>query len=491
MLVIAKKTPKPSELAEWMATVPGFLESGTYVDGERTKLYWFQEAFMQSTSNFRAVLKARQVGFSFTFAAESLANAMLKETHSSIFVSFNLDDAVEKIRHAEALYESLPLAWKKRRITQNKTSLEFEDPQGHRTIIRSLPCREPRGKGKTDIYLDELPFMQRPAAIYQAALPLIARGGGRMVVGSTPLGTIDIFHDIITNTQKYPIYERYIVPWWHCPEFCRNVTKARVEAPSLTTQERVHQFGTPAIRDILNGMALDAFMQEFECEFVDDQVSYLPWEMIQKASRDRDQLPYVDDVLDLHKLAIRGPLYAGFDVGRRRNASELIVVEQLGERFQVRCMQTLDKAPFQQQFAVLSHLVAKRADLVRLCIDATGLGMQLAEDVVARYKHKAEGVNFTAALKSEMAGDLKIALEGNNLYIPADRDLMLQLHSVRKVVTTAGNIRLDSEHDEAHHADKFWALALALHAEGSKPKRTVLRAPVAGARTVVGGYTPR
>jgi phage FluMu gp28-like protein len=63
-----------------------------------------------------------------------------------------------------------------------------------------------------------------------------------------------------------------------------------------------------------------------------------------------------------------------------------------------------------------------------------------------------------------MAHQLKIDFEGKNLEIAADRDLMLQIHSVRKTVTVAGNIRLDTEHDDKHHADMFWALALARHA---------------------------
>jgi phage FluMu gp28-like protein len=38
------------------------------------------------------------------------------------------------------------------------------------------------------------------------------------------------------------------------------------------------------------------------------------------------------------------------------------------------------------------------------------------------------------------------------------------LHSIRRVVTTANNVRFDADRTEQGHADRFWALSLALHA---------------------------
>jgi phage FluMu gp28-like protein len=38
---------------------------------------------------------------------------------------------------------------------------------------------------------------------------------------------------------------------------------------------------------------------------------------------------------------------------------------------------------------------------------------------------------------------------------------MYQIHSIRKKVTGANNTVYDTESNEKHHADMFWALALA------------------------------
>lgn len=484
--VVVKETPTPSALREWaanrLATVPGFIEGATSVDDRPTRLYDYQVALMTSTSRFRAVLKSRQTGLSFVMAAEALAKAHLKREHTGIFVSYNLDDATEKIRHAAMLYESLPAKWKKKRVTDNKTSLEFEDGQGRRTRLVSMPCREPRGKGKADVNLDELPFMRNAQKIYTAAIPIISRGGGSMTLGSTPLGKSGIFYEIVSGEgEQSKQYETIRVGWWDCPEFCTDVTAARALAGTLSTDEMVERFGTETLKAIRASLDLESFDQEYGLCFVDAAVAFIPWDLIQAATRDADELPVVriaartkDEIsvdgalADLDALGTTGPLTAGYDVGRRRNASELIVLEQVGSRFRERLHVTLPQTDFDLQEDMLLGLLARRPDLYRLCIDESGLGMQLAEKVVKRYPSRAEGITFSAPTKSVMAHQLKIDFEGRNLELAADRDLMQQIHSVRKVVTVAGNIRLDTDHDDKHHADMFWALALARHAAATQ-----------------------
>jgi phage FluMu gp28-like protein len=75
-----------------------------------------------------------------------------------------------------------------------------------------------------------------------------------------------------------------------------------------------------------------------------------------------------------------------------------------------------------------------------------------------------EAVTFTNAVKSDLATTLRRAFEDRQLRIPIDQQVREDLHSVRRIVTAAGNIRFDAERDQASHADRFWALALALHA---------------------------
>ena len=50
--------------------------------------------------------------------------------------------------------------------------------------------------------------------------------------------------------------------------------------------------------------------------------------------------------------------------------------------------------------------------------------------------------------------------------MPPDRDLQRDLHSVQRVVTAANNVVYEVSQDEGErsHADRFWSIALAIHA---------------------------
>ena len=72
-------------------------------------------------------------------------------------------------------------------------------------------------------------------------------------------------------------------------------------------------------------------------------------------------------------------------------------------------------------------------------------------------------IMFTNKSKEEMDYNLRTNFEDKSVFIPNDHDIREDLHSIRRVATKAGNIRFDADSAEVNgHADRFWALALAL-----------------------------
>ena len=63
-----------------------------------------------------------------------------------------------------------------------------------------------------------------------------------------------------------------------------------------------------------------------------------------------------------------------------------------------------------------------------------------------------------------MAYGLRTHFEDRTVFIPKKHEIREDLHSVRRITTTANNIRFDADRSDSGHADRFWALALALHA---------------------------
>ena len=68
--------------------------------------------------------------------------------------------------------------------------------------------------------------------------------------------------------------------------------------------------------------------------------------------------------------------------------------------------------------------------------------------------------------------------------LPLDRELAYQIHSIKRKVTAAKNLTFDTERNEQHHADKFWAWALGIWAltGGQRQVLEAGRSPLAGWR---------
>jgi phage FluMu gp28-like protein len=125
---------------------------------------------------------------------------------------------------------------------------------------------------------------------------------------------------------------------------------------------------------------------------------------------------------------------------------------------------TMQRETFEAQEATLYPLLAL-PQLRRCCIDNTGLGRQFAERAQSKFgKYRVEPVNFSAQVKEELAYPVRAAFEDRSVRIPASPEIRADLRAIQKETTTAGNIRFTADRGANGHADRFWALALALHA---------------------------
>jgi phage FluMu gp28-like protein len=158
------------------------------------------------------------------------------------------------------------------------------------------------------------------------------------------------------------------------------------------------------------------------------------------------------------------------DIARRRHLSVIWGIERLGHGLYTRIYKVLEKAPFRHQREALFEIL-KHPKMRRACIDATGLGMQLAEEAQEKFgRYRVEAITFTGPVKDDLASTMIPYFEDIALFVPDDPLIREDLHSVRKVTTAAGNVRFDvaKTEEEEVHADRFWALALAVHAAADK-----------------------
>lgn len=209
----------------------------------------------------------------------------------------------------------------------------------------------------------------------------------------------------------------------------------------------------------------ESFDQEYMCIPADDDAKFLEYNLITACE-------YSGGTMWQRGLEgpFQGRLFAGVDIGRKKDLTVLWVVEQLGDVFYTRHVEVMEKMRKSAQEAILWPWL-EICD--RICIDSTGLGIGWADDAQDKFgEHRVEAVNFTGPVKEALAYPLKGAMEDRKVRIPEDAKIRADLRKVQKTTTTAGNIRFVADGDDSSavngHADRFWALALALHA-GSNP----------------------
>ena len=482
------------DLAEYLLTEPGFIAGFTSVNGEPTQLYDYQVQNMLDHTEFKITNKGRQIGESFCFAAQGLARSQTRRSYKSVFISINQEEANEKIDFARQLYQSIPKDHRRHCLTDRKACLEFEIPGGGKTVLISFPQREPRGKGgDTDVFLDEIAHYTWARQIYTGAVPLTTRGTGTLQVASTPLGEKDLFYEILQNAGgRYSRYKRFKIHWWDCIELCINVAEARTNAPNMPTDERVYTYGTEKLQIIYDSLPELDFRQEYELEFVDEKVSYYPLDLIKSClfpmdeedfeSHDEIEVEkrrryvmedkYLDvnfgfftSIVKLRKSIQQGVvspnLIAGFDVGRKRHTSELVILEKVDDLLILRFREHFDNVPYPEQRARIEAYL-NNLPVKKIGIDATGIGDSLTEELECNVTQEVIGIKFTNPWKERVCTEFLIRLEDKALALPDDSDVVKQIHSIKRKVSEFGNVQYSAHDQTEHHADIFWAIACAM-----------------------------
>ena len=276
----------------------GFISALCRYDDEPVELEPYQLAFLANRSRFRWITKSRQVGYSFVAALEALARCHLRDGFTAVFVSFNQDDAKEKVLVARQVFEEMPAAYQKRLVVDSKTELVFESNAAGRRISRiiSVPSKPPRGK-KGDVCSTSSPTTQRPRGLLglDGAHPPLPRPAHGLLHAARPAR--HLLGDRHRGAAQVPAPHPAEVPWWLCRFFCRDVKRAADEAPHLPTEERVAAFGRQLIVEQLDSLPLEDFQQEFENRFVDESYSFYPYDLILPCTS--EDLVLCDDFTDV------------------------------------------------------------------------------------------------------------------------------------------------------------------------------------------------
>lgn len=400
---------------------------------QTSKLYDYQKELLADNSNLRAVLKARQIGMSFTIALESFLHAQERKCNT-IFVSASEKLAIELMRKVKKHKEFFEIITEQKipLLKESSTEVEFAST-GSRIISLSTNIATARSYTVDYLYLDEFVFIPHVGEVYQAITPSTSRGG-QITLLSTPGPATGMFYDIF-NPEEDPILEEKYKTW---NKHTIDVYKA-VEG------------GYPVSIDTLREKIPDPdqFAVEYECKFHNKLLNFISRDLLIQNKLDK-RPGKVDNY------------FIGIDIGRKKDTTEIMILgEKAGTYFLIDSLQLEDTPYTVQKRTIESYIDKYKPRKVR--IDSTGIGNQLAEELEKDYPSICEGIWFTNKNKDYMANYLKGKLTDKKLKLPKDNKLYSHIMSIQKELTNAGNYTYKVNSTE-HHGDKFWALALGLTA---------------------------
>ena len=301
------------------------------------------------------------------------------------------------------------------------------------------------------VILDEFALHKEQRQLYAVAKPVI-QWGGTLTIISTHRGSQTVFAEIIRD-----IKERGNKMGWslHTIPIQLAVEQGIVERINKATGKSETREAWLA-RQRAECLDEEQWLQEYCCIPADESSAFITYEMISACEDDTALKDFA------YLQTCKNPLYLGFDVARTTHLSVIDVEEKVGDVFWERMRIELRGKKFSEQEFELNRLMAL-PQVRRCCIDSTGLGMQLAENMVARHGSRAEAVRFSGTVKEDLAFPLRAAHEDRTLRYRKDDALRADLRGIKKEITASGNIRFAGEAADSH-CDRFWSKALALHA---------------------------
>ena len=422
----------------------------------------YQRRWILDLSPLKIMQKSRQIGISYADAYHSVRIASNKKSRLDVYISsrdrFQAKLYIEDCKHwAELLHEViLDLGEMLLDPDHDASAFVIQFASGRRIYSLSSNPNALAGK-RGHVKLDEFALHQDQRLLYRIAKPVTTWGGTLSII-STHRGIGSVFNQLIRDILENgnPMgWSLHTVP----------LEKAVGQGLAEKIAEKTGRDETrPAFMARLQSECIDEeqWLQEYCCQPSDESSAFFSYEMLNACEERGIKLLSFGELLELIARNPRSCFYLGMDVARKNNLCVIDVGEKIGDVTWDRCRIELQNKTFSEIEFELYRLLAL-PQLKRACIDASGMGMQLAERAKETFGWKVEPVTFTAQIKEELAFGLRHDFEERKLRIVHDDKLRADLRSLKKEVTVAGNIRFVGETEESH-CDRTWAKALRQHA---------------------------
>lgn len=314
-------------------------------DGTGFRPYDYQARLLTDRSQRVIVLKARQVGISFTAALLVAHEALFRPGSLSLIVSRDQGAAAHFL---SVVYDVLA-GLEHPPVLEKSGMFQAQLDNGSRIVSQPSTSKAGRGYAATLVVLDEFAFAEYSNKILKAVSPTLARANGRLLVISTPNGPAGTFYRLWQGVEG-GTWSRHEVPWTACPLF--DAAWADRTRPNYTASD---------------------FASEFECSFSESGGV---------AVFDAADVDAMRDGWLGEQPPVYGREYvAGVDVGRRKDATVITVVDTTEQPWQVVQYRRLERAPYAQIASEIAR-VSEEYDGGAVYIESNGIGDPILEGLL-------------------------------------------------------------------------------------------------------------
>lgn len=330
-----------------------------------------------------------------------------------------------------------------------KTIIRFSNG----SLIEAFPNNPDTIRGPTLnlVYVDEFNFVRDDEDLYDAILFTISTTNGKFLCTSTPWSPDSVFYKIF-NHKDFEDFARSHVTWKQALE------------PNGPLKQGV-------LEKIRKQFAEDPWRwkREMEAEWAEDETTWLSQALITKCIATQKSFGQELELWDFERQYKGATLFTGLDLGKVRDHSALVVIEQKDNKYLLRHVKIFELGTsYASVIGYVKTLQDRWGGFAKIRVDSTNQDYVI-EDMKNSGIDNVEGVHFTLPRKQEMAMLTKQRMVNSQFWYPYftwqkpySGEWVTELNVERFELRKDGSIAFN--HPQPTHDDVFWATALALYA---------------------------
>ena len=334
-----------------------------------------------------------------------------------------------------------------------RTIIRLKPPLGGRLV--ALPCSPDKLRGYHPdwVFIDEASIVPSEMITSEIMMMLTKPNAG-LIMSGTPMGSDHVFRKAFLDTRRYSVH--------HYPSY----------SSPLVSQKQLDEW-----KEV---MTREEWEREVEAIWTESTYTFFPMDLIvtcvDPSLGDPDSpRAYIEDTEKARPEQLKGPYYAGLDLGKQVDYSVLTVVQKT-ENNEVRLIHKR-QFPLGTNYPDVIGYVARAEQVFNfenLSVDKGGIGDAVVDELQRIQILSVEGVFFTDAEKENVLNNLKLLMEKKLLKILGDdKQLIAQMNEQQyeylQPKTAQERIHMKFWHPKGRHDDQLMSLALACRAAMMAP----------------------